>query len=172
MPNDQVNDNLSEGLSRNAPADLETETAPPSRGIRRLSRSAIVRRALDIIRYDAQPLDKPDVDAEFDLLSWPTRFAETIRYNLACLEYATGANGWLRAYVRLNLRLLLFVLVPSAAVLILLAFLTPIFGSLTEICGLMEAGSKSLMMAAVYGLITLVIVSVIISAVVAIMGRK
>jgi hypothetical protein len=36
----------------------------------------------------------------------------------------------------------------------------------------MEAGSKSLMMATVYVLITLVIVSVIISAVVAILGRK
>jgi hypothetical protein len=171
MPNDQVNDNPSEGLAVEAPADLE-ETVQPSRGIRRLGRSAIVRRALDIIRYDAQPLDKPQVDAEFDKLSWPTRFAETIRYNMACLEYAIGANGWLRAYVRLNLRLLLFLLVPSAAVLILLAFLTPIFGSLTEILGLMEAGSKSLMMAAVYGLITLVMVSVIISVVVAIMRRK
>jgi hypothetical protein len=171
MPNDTMNDNLAEGPPFEASADLE-ETVQPSRGIQRLRQSAVVRRALDIIRYDAHPLDKPRVDAEFDQLSWPTRFAETVRYNLACLEYGIGANGWLRAYARLNLRLLLFLLVPSAAILILLAFLTPVFGSLTQICGLMEAGSKSLMMATVYVLITLVIVSVIISAVVAILGRK
>jgi hypothetical protein len=171
MPNDTMNDNPSEGVPVEAPADLD-ETVQPSRGVQRLRRSAVVRRVLDIIRYDAHPLDKPQVDAEFDELSWPTRFAETIRYNLACLEYATGTNGWLRAYVRLNLRLLLFLLVPSAAVLILLAFLTPIFGSLTVICGLMEADSKSLMIATVYVLITLVIVSVIISAIVAMMRRE
>ena len=172
MPIDNVSDNPSAGLPPEASAELVPETDQPSRGIRRLGRSAIVQRALDILRYDARPLAPPQVDAEFDELSLPIRFAETIRYNLARLEYAIGANGWLRAYLRLNLRLLLFLLVPSAAALILLACLIPAFSSLTQILGLMEAGSKSLMMAVVYGLVTLVIVSAIISVIVAIMRRK
>jgi hypothetical protein len=92
--------------------------------------------------------------------------------SLACLEHTIAADGWLRAYLRLNLRLLLFLLVPSAAVLIRLACITPIFGSLKRILGLMEAGSRSLMMTAAYGLVTLVIVSVAISAIVAFLRRK
>ena len=135
-------------------------------------RSAIVRRLGDVLRYEPDPLARPLVDEEFEELAWPARIGEVLRYNLACLEYAIAGNGWLRAYLWLNLRLLLFVLIPITAVLIILSFTTPVFSAIADIFGFIEASSKSLLMATVYLLITLVIVSGVFAAIVALLRRK
>jgi hypothetical protein len=124
------------------------------------------------VRYEPKPLTRPLADDEFELLTWPIQVGEALRYNLACLEYAIAGNGWLRAYLWLNLRLLLFVLIPITAVLIILSFTTPVFSEIADIFGFIEASSKSLLMATVYLLITLVIVSGIIAAIVAFLRRK
>ncbi len=131
-----------------------------------------LRRMADLLRYEPQPLAEPVVDAEFDQLSWVGRVAEVFRYNAARLEYSVARSGWLRAYAVLNVRLLLFLLIPLGGVLVLLAAANPAFRHLAEILGFVGAASRSLAMAVIWLVVALVIISLTISAVWALLRAR
>jgi len=117
----------------------------------------VLRPVRDIIAYDPKPLAKPLVDEALDELGFLHRSAETIRYNLACLELRLWPGGHLRAYVWLILSLLLGFAIPAAACLLALTVVTPIFGYAAAILGFVENGTRSAMMATLYVVGTIVL---------------
>lgn len=125
---------------------------PPRRPLARA-----LRLVQDVVRYDPKPLIPPRVDDEFERFSVAGQVAETVRYTLASLEYALAPSGWLRAYLWLNLRLLLFFLVPLVAILIVLWATEPVFGSFAKILAYLEAGAHSVMMTVIWIVLALLI---------------
>jgi len=73
--------------------------------------------------WDPQPIEPPQVDPELPNLPAVERISETIKYNVLCVEYSLSSGGGLRAWVKLNLMMFLFLLVPSSFSLALLALI-------------------------------------------------
>ena len=77
------------------------------------------------------PIPKPQVDPQLDELKALQRIAEVCRYVCLCLEYSVSSGGALRAWVRVNLMVLLTGIVPALLVVPLLTLLASEFTSLT-----------------------------------------
>ena len=145
-----------EDPQRSFPAVRNGQLVP----VPRRHRAAIIR---SVLFCDLQPLCKPKVEPDFSRMSLAERTIESLRYNLALLEYRLGSNGWLRAWALSTLKVLLFLLVPRAAIMVLLAALVPAAAGLALILSSVESASKSLFWAVVYITFTLVVVASVIS---------
>lgn len=123
-------------------------------------RAGLIR---SVLFCDLQPLPKPEVDVDFPRMSLAERTIESLRYNLALLEYRLGNNGWLRAWVLSTLRVLVFLLVPLVAIMVLIAALVPAAAGLAQVLSNVESASKSMFWAVVYITLALVVVASVIS---------
>jgi hypothetical protein len=145
------------------PGDVEI----PANGkqlVVRGSRHALAALSSALV-YDPVPLLPPTVTTDFGRASLPARVLEAVRYFLALTEYRLGPNGWFRAWLFLWLRILLFVMVPLVFVGFAVWALVPvmmgvvsIFDSLAAIAKSLEAICGSLLMAAVYLVLTVIVV--------------
>lgn len=120
-------------------------------------------RALVLI--DLVPLKEPRVDPEFGRMGSFERAVESLRYNLSLVEYRLGRNGWIRAWATTTLRILIFILLPLTGALIVLGLFVPAAAAIAAILGFVEAATKSLLLATIYCVLTLIIVAAVISAV-------
>lgn len=81
------------------------------------------RKQFSLIVWSPTPLKKPEIDQNFENLPPIPRASESIRYNIACLEYFISPNGALRESFKICLGftlLLIFAAMP-ATVLVFVA---------------------------------------------------
>lgn len=98
-------------------------------GDRPLHRPTLLARFL--AAWTPTPIPKPQIDPRLDELPSLQRIAEVCRYLCLRLEYAVSSGGTLRAWVRVNLMVLLTGIVPALLVVPLLTLLASEFTSLT-----------------------------------------
>ncbi len=102
--------------------DENFDQRPPSpahhQGEALSARQSLVRKTW---RPTALPV--PQVDQEFDLLGPIERSAEVIRYQCQNAEYWISPGGWLREWIRLNLRVAIFLAIPAITVGPLMTFM-------------------------------------------------
>ncbi len=77
----------------------------------RPSRQSLAKKA-----WHPAALLPPQVDSEFDLLGPIERSAEVLSYQCRKAEYWISPGGWLREWIRLNLRVALFLAIPAITV--------------------------------------------------------
>ena len=70
-----------------------------------------------LVLWEPQPLAAPSLPSEFDRLPHVPRSFESVRFALARLERWLSPEGWLRAWLRLNL--IIAVVLCCSAVLVL-----------------------------------------------------
>ena len=109
-----------------------------------LNRSSLFARLL--AAWTPTPIPMPQIDSHFDELTVLQRIAEGCRYLCLRLEYAVSSGGTLRAWVRVNLMVLLTGIVPALLVVPLLTLLASEFTSLT---GYLLQASRNLLDAVV-----------------------
>ncbi len=95
-----------------------------------------------IAAWTPTPILKPQIDPHLDELTVLQRIAEVCRYACLRLEYAVSSGGTLRAWVRVNLMVLLTGVVPALLVVPLLTLLASEFTSFTGY--LLQASSNLL----------------------------
>ena len=113
-------------------------------GDRPLNRPTLLARFL--AAWTPTPIPKPQIDPHLDDLTALQRIAEVCRYACLRLEYAVSSGGTLRAWVRVNLMVLLTGIVPALLVVPLLTLLASEFTSLT---GYLLQASRNLLDAVV-----------------------
>ena len=128
--------------------------------IPRQSLGVVVR---SVFFCDLKPLPLPQANPDLSSLSGLERAIEVLRYNSVLLEYRLGSNGWLRAWILSTVKVLLFLLVPLAAFLILLAVLVPAVAGIAQIFAGVEAACKSIFWTVIYLFLTLVAVAAVIA---------
>lgn len=98
--------------------------------------------------WDQQPLLRPRVDPSLPHLPWLNRGIEVLLHSLARLEFWLSPNGWLRAWVRLNLLLTIILTVLSVTVLpvvtAVLAEITGWTGMASDMAGSLTKAVQSL----------------------------
>src|SRR5690242_13267526 len=62
------------------------------------------------------PLEPPSVDPDLHKLSPIERSAEVIRYSIQSLEHWLASSGWLREWIRFNIRLAVLIGAPTLLV--------------------------------------------------------
>lgn len=97
-------------IERHAPS------LPPPNWVRR-TRSLVLRH------WEPTPLAPPHVDPGMAQFTALERSAEVFRYGLHRLEYWLSPKGWLREWLRFNLRFALLLAVPALLVVPLITFL-------------------------------------------------
>lgn len=70
------------------------------------------------------PLEKPIIQTDYDSISAMHRVAETMRYNLLCLEYFLAPRGGLRQFIKIILSLTIIISLP---LFVLTNFILPQF---------------------------------------------
>ena len=121
------------------PSSDELAAAPKAQTLAS-TRRTILRRITDsVIVYDPTPLPRPHVDVKLSEMSVVPRVLEVLRYNLFCLEYALGNDGWVRGVALSTFRALLLVVMPLLALLAITFLLIPIFGGLATITASLSA---------------------------------
>ena len=113
-------------------------------GDRPLNRPSLFSRFL--AAWTPTPIPKPQIDPHLDELPSLQRIAEVCRYLCLRLEYAVSSGGTLRAWVRVNLMVLLTGIVPALLVVPLLTLLASEFTSFT---GYLLQASRNLLDAVV-----------------------
>ncbi len=81
------------------------------------------RRSLAKQAWHPAALLPPRVDSEFELLGPIERSAEVLCYQCRKAEYWLSPGGWLREWIRLNLRVAVFLAVPAITVGPLMTFM-------------------------------------------------
>ncbi|WP_050025390.1 hypothetical protein [Verrucomicrobium sp. BvORR034] len=94
-----------------------------------------VRRTRGLITttWSPQPLPTPRVDPELSQFSGVERSAEVFRYNFRLAEYWLSPGGFMREWIRLNVRIALALLVPSVLVVPLVTYTLQQFSVWTEL---------------------------------------
>ena len=67
--------------------------------------------------WKQEPIERPTADLELTQDSWVERGAEVVGWWLALFEFWLSENGWIRAWLRLNL--IVSIVLTSAGVLLL-----------------------------------------------------
>ncbi len=109
-----------------------------------LSRPSLFARFLAV--WTPTPIPIPQIHPHLDELTALQRIAEVCRYLCLRLEYAVSSGGTLRAWVRVNLMVLLTGIVPALLVVPLLTLLASEFTSFT---GYLLQASRNLLDAVV-----------------------
>lgn len=99
-----------------------------------------------IAAWTPTPIPMPQIDPQLDELTMLQLIAEVCRYLCLRLEYAVSSGGTLRAWVRVNLLVLLTGIVPALLVVPLLTLLASEFTSFT---GYLLLASRNLLDAVV-----------------------
>jgi len=95
-----------------------------------LNRPSVFARLL--AAWKPTPIPMPQIDSHFDELTVLQRIAEVCRYAFLRLEHTVSSGGTLRAWVRVNLMVLLTGIVPALLVVPLLTLLASEFTSFTS----------------------------------------
>ena len=80
-------------------------------------------------RWEPQTLPMPRIDPEFHRMSGLERGAETLRFQVVRLEFSLSPRGGLREWLKLNIRLFLFLAIPAV---FLIPIATCIFAGIAE----------------------------------------
>jgi hypothetical protein len=83
-----------------------------------VSKPTWVRRTRGLVlkTWEPKPLPPPRVDHELAGFNAVERSAEVFRYNFHRAEYWVSPGGWLREWIRLNLRLAFLLAIPTLLV--------------------------------------------------------
>jgi hypothetical protein len=92
-----------------------TPSVPPPNLMRRT-------RSLVLQQWNPKPLPPPRVDPALPQFNALERSAEVFRYSANRLEYWISPSGWLREWLRFNIRLALLLAIPSLLVVPLITF--------------------------------------------------
>jgi hypothetical protein len=111
---------------------------------RPLNRPSLFSRLLSA--WTPTPIPKPQIDPNLDELTVLQRISEVCRYICLRLEYAVSSGGTLRAWVRVNVLVLLTGIAPAFLVVPLLTLLASEFTSFT---GYLLLASRNLLDAVV-----------------------
>jgi hypothetical protein len=121
---------------------------------------AAVGKPADLIRsalvIDFRPLRPPALSPHFAQMSLLERSIHAIEYQARVLEFRLGPNGWIRAWILVSLRILIFLIVPVTAFLIALGFLVPMAAGVSEFFLHTETAAQSALWTVIYGTLTLV----------------
>ena len=79
--------------------------------------------------WQPHPLEVSSVDRALSQLSSLERAAEVIRYSIHCVEHWLGSSGWLREWIRFNIRLALVIAAPALLVVPLVTYSLSQFNS-------------------------------------------
>lgn len=77
---------------------------------------AVAYRAMTSAWRQPLPLKRPEVDPELPFLPFTQRVAEVFRFNLLEFEYALSSGGGLREYLKFNLRIAAFLVIPAVLI--------------------------------------------------------
>lgn len=116
------------------PANGENHPIHPERG----SLRRIAARALQPV-----PIDQPTVDPKLTQLGSIERAGEVLRFSVRRFEYWLSPRGTLREWVRLNLKLALFL---GIATLVLTPVLTMLFRSVASLTTILIDIAKNLVL--------------------------
>ncbi len=83
-----------------------------------ISRQSLTKKA-----WHPAALLPPQVDSEFELLGPIERSAEVLCYQCRKAEYWISPGGWLREWIRLNLRVAVFLAIPAITVVPLMTLM-------------------------------------------------
>ena len=98
----------------------------------------------------AHPVPAPVLPPNLSCEPFLTRAVEVLRYQLLSLEYSLAGGGGLRAWLRLNLLLALFLLTPTV---LLVPVVTALLSGLAAWTALLVIIISNLVMAVVWGLL-------------------
>jgi hypothetical protein len=79
-------------------------------------------RSLALKHWQPRELAPPTVDPAFHEFGAVERSAEVFRHNLHCFEYWLSPKGWLREWIRFNLRIAAIIATPTLLVVPLITF--------------------------------------------------
>ncbi len=107
-----------------SPPPDEDEDAWPESRVPSVPAPTWVRRTRRLVlkHWEPQPLSLPRVDPDLPRLSAVERSAEVFRYWLHKTEYWLSPKGWLREWLRFNIRFALLLIVPSLLITPLITF--------------------------------------------------
>ena len=117
MPRSDINEGMVDGggqLNR-----LPGTTTEPTKT--RLSILSTIARILER-SWRPESILLPTIDPYLTQLSFIERSAEVLRFQLLRLEYALSPEGWLREYLKLNLRIAACVAIPASILGPVIAF--------------------------------------------------
>jgi hypothetical protein len=109
----------------------------------------------------SKPLNKPNIDNDFNNLPAIERVTEALRYNLLSIEYSISPKGGLRQWIKINLSLLLFFGIP---ILIFVPLATYLMGGFENISVLLENSTQLVLMAA-QNVLKLIVVIIVIGSI-------
>lgn len=131
------------------PALIRSPAGPP----------ATVGKPSDLIRsalvVDLRPLEPPVLSPDFEQMSLLERSIHALEYQARVLEFRLAANGWVRAWIVVSLRLLIFFVIPVTAFLIALGFLVPAAAAVSAFFLHAETATRSALWTVIYGTLTL-----------------
>src|SRR5688572_310057 len=90
---------------------------PPRQNLVRRTRSLVLRH------WQPKPLPPPRVDPNLAQFNALERSAEVFRYSFQRCEYWISPKGWLREWLRFNIRLALLLTIPSVLVVPLVTYM-------------------------------------------------
>ena len=76
----------------------------------------LVPKGNSLCYWDPQPIHRPVIDPEFQDLAWPQRSVEVVLYWFGRIEHWLSPGGWLRAWLRLNIWIAVFLSISAATV--------------------------------------------------------
>ena len=123
------------------------------------------RRAPMILRWAPRPLREPTLDPDFQRMSTFERVAEALRYQAARLEYSLSPSGALREWLKLNIRLFLFLAIPAV---FLVPIGTAIFAGIAEIAVFIRITAVN----ALFTLLAILAIAFVLSTVGALSGSR
>lgn len=91
------------------------------------------------------PLKMPTIDNDFNNLSTVERVAESLKYNLLCIEYSISPKGGLRQRIKINLSLFLLFGIP---ILVFVPLATYLMGGFANISKLLADATQFLLVSA------------------------
>jgi hypothetical protein len=99
-----------------------TTSQPPQNLVRRT-------RSLVLQHWEPKPLPPPKVDPDLELFNALERSAEVFRYSFQRFEYWLSPRGWLREWLRFNIRLSVLLAVPAFLVVPLITYMLDQFSA-------------------------------------------
>ncbi|MCL2647175.1 MAG: hypothetical protein FWD61_09240 [Phycisphaerales bacterium] len=118
-----------------------------------------------VVTCDLHPLTPPAMPDDFDNFGMTRRMIASLGYFAGVVEYRLGPNGWLRAWIILGLRVLLFIAVPLLVLAGAVWLLVPVFmglmslsRSLSHIAQHLERACHNIFMAVVWIIATFLLV--------------
>lgn len=132
-----------------------------------------------VIQYQPSALSRPTVDPDFGSAGVPGRVIEAIRYHISLFDYAIEPNGWLRAWLVLFIRLLLFVAIPTVCIMAIVWLSVPVMAgaasvgeSFARLTQSLESAFGSLARALCWAIVAVILFAILLTLLPILLRRK